>query len=184
MKIELSFPRSYSLQVLDALPVGAPLRYFPPNRAAGQDGLIVRVEPNDADAWIGMFAFGNIDADALTYAGTMPDLRKFYVASRGAGYIIDAANPSSWEEVSVIPVMDSRAVPAAGIVVFANYTELVAYDVDGLKWSTKRLAWDGLRILEVSAHTIVGEYWDIRSEAMERFEVDLATGTSRGGVEA
>lgn len=183
MKLELSFPHSYSLEPLDVVPPGASVRYFPPNRASGQDGVIVRVQPNDADAWIGMFAFGDIDANALTYADTMPDGRKFYVSSRGVGYIVDAASPGIWEDVSLVPVMDSRAVLAAGIIVFANYTELVAYDVNGFKWRTKRLAWDGLRILEVNAHTIVGEYWDIQSEAMERFEVDLATGTSRGGVD-
>jgi hypothetical protein len=69
------------------------------------------------------------------------------------------------------------------MVVFANYTELVAYGESGMKWRTKRLAWDGLKVIAVGDRTRVGEYWDFREEGMRRFEVDLLTGAARGGVE-
>jgi hypothetical protein len=67
--------------------------------------------------------------------------------------------------------------------VFANFTEMLAYGEAGVKWRTKRLTWDGLKIVAVGDRTLIGEYWDIRAEAMQRFEVDLATGAARGGIE-
>ncbi|RKH05445.1 hypothetical protein D7V97_23925 [Corallococcus sp. CA053C] len=85
--------------------------------------------------------------------------------------------------MNAVPITEVRALPSAGIVVFANFTELVAYGAEGLRWRTKRLAWDGLKIVEVTERSLIGEYWDIRDEAMQRFEVDLATGAQRGGVE-
>jgi hypothetical protein len=91
--------------------------------------------------------------------------------------------PDAWEEVNAVPIIDARAVPAAGVVVFANYTELVAYGASGMKWRTKRLAWDGLKVIAVGDRTLVGEYWDIPEEGMRRFEVDLLTGAASGGVE-
>ncbi|RKH93225.1 hypothetical protein D7Y04_41275 [Corallococcus sp. AB038B] len=81
------------------------------------------------------------------------------------------------------PVTDVRAVPAAGVVVFADFTEMVAYGAEGLRWRTKRLSWDGLKIVQVTERSIIGEYWDMRTEATQTFEVDLATGAQKGGVD-
>jgi len=61
---------------------------------------------------------------------------------------------------------------------------LLAYGEQGVKWRTMRLAWDGLKIVAIGDETLVGEYWDIRKEAMQRFQVDLATGAARGGIES
>ncbi|NNC03913.1 hypothetical protein HJC10_13795 [Corallococcus exiguus] len=74
-------------------------------------------------------------------------------------------------------------MPSAGIVVFAGLTEMVAYGAEGLRWRTKRLSWDGLKIVRVTEHAIIGEYWDMRTGATRTFEVDLATGAQKGGVE-
>ncbi|NPD26989.1 MULTISPECIES: hypothetical protein [Corallococcus] len=103
--------------------------------------------------------------------------------SRGAGYLVTVRDPSTWEPVQVAPVTDVRAVPAAGVVVFADFTEMVAYGAEGLRWRTKRLSWDGLKIVQVTERSIIGEYWDMRTEATQTFEVDLATGAQKGGVD-
>jgi hypothetical protein len=65
------------------------------------------------------------------------------VIAQGAGYVVAAHKPDTSEEVSAVPIIDARAIPTASVVVFANYTELVAYGESGMKWRTKRLAWDG-----------------------------------------
>ena len=68
---------------------------------------------------------------------------------------------------------------AQGVIVFANFTELVAYGPTGIRWRTKRLAWDSLKITEVTDTIIKGEFWDIRSDANSNFVVDLATGNTK-----
>lgn len=178
------FPHRFACEVLDELPAGpAPPYYFPRGQAARQDGVIVRVRPETSEAWIGMFAFGKFEKAGVTRVLSMPDPEKLCVVARGAGYVVTAAKTDDWEMVRAIPIIDVRALPGAGLVVFANYTELLAFGKEGMKWQTKRIAWDGLKIVAVGDQTIVGEYWDIREEAMQRFEVDLATGAARGGVE-
>lgn len=131
-----------------------------------------------------MFAFGTFGRAGVTRVLSMPDPEKFCVVARGAGYVASAPQAGTWAAVRTIPIIDVRVVPTAGLVVFANYTEILAYGEGGVKWRTKRLAWDGLKIVAVGDRTLVGEYWDIRKEAMQRFEVDLASGAAHGGVES
>jgi hypothetical protein len=184
VNFDLSFPHRFECEVVDELPGGRAHRlYFPGDQPAGQDGVVIRVRPETTEAWIGMFAFGKFAKAGVTRVLSMPDPERFCVVARGAGYVVTVANPAAWEAVRAIPIIDVRAIPGAGLVVFANDTDLLAYGEEGVRWRTKRLAWDGLKILAVGDRTLVGEYWDIREEAMQRFEVDLATGAARGGVD-
>jgi hypothetical protein len=182
---DFTFPHSYHCEVLDELPgTEAPRRqFFPGDAAEGQDGLLVRVTPDGGEPWIGTFAAGRHGRAGTDRVLALPDAGKLCVVSRGAGYVVAAGDPRSWESVRAVPIIDVRVVPAAGLVVFANFTEMMAYGAQGVRWRTKRLAWDNLKVVKVSETAIIGEYWDIREDAMARFEVDLETGAQRGGVE-
>lgn len=175
--IDATFEPRFSVEALDELPGGpSAVHYIPGDRAGGQDGVLLRVQLDDGDAWIGLFAFGNGGTAVATRVTDMPDATKLCVVARGAGYIVDARDPNDVELVKATPVIDVRAIPEAGLVVFASHTDLVAYGERGLAWRTERLAWDGFTILSTDARTLRGEYWEIRSEAMQPFEVDLRTG--------
>ena len=184
--VDFTFPHRFACEVLDELP-GAPVARqiaFPGDKPGGQDGVIVHVRPESADPWIGLFAFGRIGEGGASCVLSMPDPDKLCVVARGAGYVVSASVPGIWEAVRAVPVIDVRAIPAAGLVVFANYTEMLAYDLSGVRWRTRRLAWDGFKVVAVGEQVIAGEYWDIRDDAMRTFEVDLETGAARGGVES
>ena len=103
--------------------------------------------------------------------------------AKGAGYLVSANSPTRWEPVNATPIIDVRPISAHGIIVFASFTDLVAYGQSGIKWKTRRLTWDGLRITDITAKSIKGEFWDSRSAAMATFVVDLTTGTDQGGIE-
>jgi hypothetical protein len=183
---DFSFFRRYGCEIVDELPArGAPTHYYYPGgtMVGGRDGVVVRIVPERGMTWFGTFAFGKFGEQGLTKVVSMPDPERVCVVSRGAGYIVSVRDARSWEVVRAIPVVDVRSVPGAGLVLFANFTELVAYGVGGVRWRTKRLAWDGLTLTEVTDEKVVGEYWDIRSQATQTFEIDLATGASRGGIE-
>jgi hypothetical protein len=113
----------------------------------------------------------------------MPDPGHLCVVSRGRGYVVPVDEPACYEELEFHPILDVRAVARHGILVFANFTELMAYDTAGFRWRTARLAWDSLKITEVNDGEIRGEFWNIRSEQMSSFAVDLQTGEHRGGAE-
>lgn len=183
---DFSFPRQYDSEVVDELPSReVPPHYYYPGGtlAGGGDGVLVRVTPEGGAGWIGTFAFGKYGKNAVTKVLGMPDPGRLCVVSRGAGYLVSVRDPRSWEVVRAIPVIDVRSIPEAGLVVFANFTELVAYGAEGVRWRTKRLTWDSMKLTEVTDEKIVGEYWDIRSEETRTFEVDVRTGAHRGGVE-
>jgi hypothetical protein len=179
----MSFPHDFTWEVLDELPASVDVRhYVRQGQGAGHDGVVVRIR-SKIGSWVGMFAFGQFGADGITCTTSSPDPTMLCVVARGGGYLVNTCAPDEWELVNAQPVMDCRSVPLAGLLVFADHTDLVAYGAGGLRWRTKRLAWNGLTIVSVGEQAIVGEYWDIRDDAMRRFEVDLATGAATGGVE-
>jgi len=182
MKVDLSFQSNYSIGALDEL--GTEERYYYPGATtkSGKDGLIVEVISIEGKRWVGVFAFGEISPKAISGIYSMPDCNKFCVVSRGAGYIVSSSDPKDWQEVKAIPVMDIRPIKSQNILVFADYTELVAYDETGIKWHTERLAYDSFKITEVTEKSLKGEFWNIRNEANETFEVDLVTGLQVGGI--
>ncbi len=183
---DFSFSRRYECDPIDELSGGeVPSHYYYPGGtlAGGGDGVIVRIAPEGGASWTGTFAFGKHGQNTVTRVLSMPDSDKVCVVSRGAGYIVPVHDPRIWEGVEATPVIDIRSIPSAGLVVFANFTELIAYGAEGVRWRTMRLAWDNMKLIEVTHEKIVGEYWDIRSEETRTFEVDVATGAHRGGIE-
>jgi hypothetical protein len=184
--MDTTFPHSYEIEQLTETPGVASLRhyYYPGgSTAGGRDGILVKVSPKGAQPWFGTFAFGHIAPTGASGVFTMPDPHQMCVVARGQGYLLSPDSPTSWDQVRVTPIIEVHPIRAQGIVVFADFTRLVAYSATGIKWATKRLAWDCLKITKVSDDFIRGEYWDIQSEAMAQFVVDLTDGSHQGGME-
>lgn len=182
--MDTTFPHSYTCEWLSETPGVALAHYYYPGatRNGGRDGVLVEVRPDHGQGWLGTFAFGRVTPKGVSGIFTLPDPNRFCVVSKGEGYIVSAAAPMAWEAVLATPIIDVRPVQARGIIVFASFTELVSYGPTGVDWRTKRLAWDNLRITEVTDTFVKGEYWDIRSGATASFVVDLATGAHQGGI--
>jgi hypothetical protein len=182
--MDTTFSHSYECELLIETPtIGLPHYYYPgASLRGGRDGVLVEVRPEHNQPWLGTFAFGEIIRNGFTGIFTTPDPQRFCVVSHGQGYFVKALTPTEWEQIRVVPIIDVRCVRAQGIIVFANFTELIAYNQTGVKWRTKRLTWDDLKITEVTDTYLRGEFWDMRTEKTESFTVDLATGTHEGGV--
>jgi len=180
------FSANYQCEWLEELPQPEGVRhlYFPgATSVGGADGVLIQVEPKSYPAWIGTFAYGTLSPKGITKVFSMPDPNCLCVVARGQGYIVPAAEPTKYQDLAFHPILDVRIVPKQGLIVFANFTELLAYDASGIRWRTKRLAWDSLKITEVTDDIIRGEFWDIRSEQMSSFIVDLRTGDHQDGAE-
>jgi hypothetical protein len=182
MIVNLCFESNYTVEIIDEL--GSEERYYYPNgnKIGGKDGLIVKVLPSNANAWIGVFAYGEMTRNGLLRVYTMPNPNQLCIVSNGAGYIVDTRNPEKWSEVKSIPITDVRCIEKLRMIVFADYTELVSYDETGIKWRTDRLAYDSLKILQVEDDILKGEFWNIRNEANQIFEVNLNDGSQIGGI--
>ena len=179
------FPASFRVRVLDELPQPEryPHYYYPgARRNGGGDGVLIEVVPENGQPWIGTFAFGQVVRTGLSGVYTTPDPDLLCVVSNGDGELVSAAKPERAETVRCYPVTDVRLIKAQQLIVFASFTDLVAYGASGVKWRTKRLTWDNMKITEVTDEIIRGEFWDIRNETKAEFIVDLATGTHQGGI--
>lgn len=186
MQVTMTFPTNYQCDLLEELPQPEGVRhlYFPgATTVGGADGVLIRVEPTSHATWIGTFAYGKLSPKGVTNVFSMPDPNCLCVVARGQGYMVPASEPTTYQDVAFHPIMDVRILPKHGLIVFANFTELLAYDASGIRWRTKRLAWDSLKITEVTEDIIRGEFWDIRSEQSSSFVVNLQTGDHQGGAE-
>ena len=182
--MDATFAHTYACERLEETAnTVLPHYYFPgASTQGGRDGLLVQVRPERGQPWLGTFASGRVTPKGISGIFTTPDPQRLCIVSKGEGYLVNATAPTKWERIRATPIIDVCSIRAKEIIVFANLTELVAYSSAGMKWRTKRLTWDGLRITKVTDALIEGEFWDIRTEAKGCFVVDLATGTHEGGI--
>jgi len=183
LELEESFIHNFECKQLKELRGVSQQHYYYPGASTegGQDGLVVQVFPPSRDSWVGTFAFGTVSSKAKNGLYSWPDPQILCVVSQGQGYLVGVDEPTNYEVLNVDPILEVIPVRAKDIVVFANYTELMAYGKSGPVWVSDRLSWDGLKITKVSDNYIEGEAWDPRVEANVGFKVDLSNGDHEGG---
>src|SRR5262249_4118085 len=157
--------------------------YFPGAvTSGGHDGVIVEVSPKSGPKWRGVFAFGRISPRGVTGVFNGPGPLLFCVVATGAGYIVRANRPEDWQSVNSEPIVIVRSVPERELLIFGDFTRLVAYSPAGLLWATEDLSWNGLEITSVTSEAIEGYGWDAAAEAKVPFIVHLESGKTDGGA--
>lgn len=145
-------------------------------------GIAVRVMPSLGGSWIGYFQEGNMTPHGAQLCCAHPDGRRLVVVSRGAAYVVSMADPTDWEELSMLAVIGYCVAPAEQVLVLYDHMQLLGLCADGLIWSTPILSWDGIRSVEVINGTVIGEGWDASTSKYVPFSVDVRTGASSGGA--
>src|SRR5204862_4757641 len=97
----------------------------------------------------------------------------------GLGYLINAERPHEPRRIASSPIRQFHIVQEHEIVLFADFTALVAYGRRGKIWESGRLAWDWLKIVSVEDTTIFLTGFDAPADNVAYpFTVDLITGLS------
>lgn len=178
-KIEFDF----RYKLLSELPGGETKIVYIPNEGSGvgRDGVMVKFLPGYGEPWIGVFAFGDMlpGGDCQVYPG--PGRNHLTILAKGDAYIASPNNPDSFISVKSCPAIHAVPVPSRNLMLFHDYTEIVAYSENGLVWETSRISWDGIEINEVSETAILGKSWDAPNEQHVHFSVDLTDGSHQGG---
>jgi hypothetical protein len=180
MELIWRFDRNYEVEVVEES-IGAeaePTIYVPtPSQRGAQDGITLKVAPRDLKPWIGRFAFGDPSGQSLTCVLSCPNADEMCVVSSGSGYIVKTNDWTKWQAVRAIPVCDVQAARDMRLLIFADFTKLVAYDEAGLKWQSPRVSSDGIERLEVSPRqaTLIG--WSAAEQQKRRVAIDLSSGT-------
>jgi hypothetical protein len=178
--LELAFPHDYGLELLEKPGAERPVRI--PKSVEEVESLLVRVTPRGTAPWVGAFALGFVTQDLISGVYAWPDGHSFAVVAAGYGYVVRADDPAQWVRLQPMPITDVRVLPEAGLIVFADFTHMYAYDGVKNLWQTERLSWDGVTVTQVATNHIFGLAWDAMEDKEVEFVVDLRTGQHTGGA--
>lgn len=182
--IDLSFTATWTAEVLTGRPLILPRRHFVYPAVVDEierGALELMVQPAGHALFLATCALGFASPAVPTGVWSCPDPAMLCAIAGGYAYVIDSRAPEHWQQVEYRPVTEVRALPDAGLLIFASFHSLEAWGVTGRLWRTARLSWEGIRIGETSARELHGWGWDMRTDTEMEFVVDLTTGEHTGG---
>lgn len=183
--LDLSFPHSWSTEILDKRPLIAPSRQFVyPQQVEeverGAPELLIK--PAEGDAFLATCALGFADPTAPTGVWSCPSPEWLCAVSGGYAYLIDALRPQQWSMVPYRPVLRVRALPEQQLLLFIGHHSILAWGRDGQAWESARLSWEGIEITDIVGDTLCGLGWDLITDNDVAFAIDLKTGEHTGGI--
>jgi hypothetical protein len=177
--IDFSFPHAWTAEILSTRPLILPQRQFVYPRYAEEverGALELMVHPAGAESFLGTFALGFSDPAAPTGLWSCPDTKALCAVSGGYAYVVNTERPEEFEQVEFRPVLEIRALPERGLLLFAGHHALLAWGVGGKAWQTARLSWEGVQISSIEGRWLHGVSWDMPADRDVHFKVDLETG--------
>jgi hypothetical protein len=145
------------------------------------EGPILAVTPASGEPWIGVFHGGEygVPPAAPSQVIGWPDEKSLCVVKAGAGCLVRTDDPTTNSEIDAFPITDVLAIPDRDLVVFADFTDLIAYGPDGIAWRSGRVALDEVEIIRAEGDVLhVAGFFGSVNRA--EFTVNLRTGQSSG----
>jgi hypothetical protein len=181
-QVKIALVVSELWRILPGLPPYGPLvtNFSPNGRGGHSEGFVVEISPSPLQSWVGNFQRGDGSLDKVIQH---PDDRHVIVVAGGQGYIIDALSREltcllESGVSSMLIISDQRQV------VVSDDIRLQLVGSQGLIWSTRRIAWDGIQELRLDGDFIRGQAWNVIDDCWDDFAVDLETGSVAGGAYA
>ena len=110
------------------------------------------VHPSASDSWVGLFPNGGLNGVSGVFA--MPGPSSLCVSIGGLAFVLNADHPEDGALVASAYALQVVSSVAPALLLVSTFTELTAFDGDGIAWRSPRLALDDLRILSVDGNTI------------------------------
>lgn len=155
---------------------------FPVANVTGEQiGLAVEVTPYRSKDWLGVFLLGYQSPKALSGVFCCPNPDAICIVSGGRGYMIPVQNPDQGQELEAFPITNVICLVENELIILADFTTLHAFGPNGKEWSTRRLVYDDLKIVDINPVQIRGTGWDGPMNREVDYVVDLATGRHVGG---
>jgi len=183
--IDLTFPHTWSVEVLEKRPLIAPSRQFvyPQQVEEVERGALeLLVKPTSGDTFLATCALGFADPTAPTGVWSCPDPEWLCAVSGGYAYLIHTLRPQQWSQIPYRPVLNVRALKEQQLLLFVGHHSILAWGRDGQAWQSERLSWEGIEITDIVGDTLCGLGWDLMTDKDVPFAIDLKTGEHTGGV--
>jgi hypothetical protein len=188
-RTNLTFPCTWSAEILSAPPLIAPARQFTwPQRVAGEEdalargALLLQVKPASGGSFLATCALGFRAPSALSGVWSCPRPDDLLAIAGGYAYLADTLTPEHPLHLPLRPATQVLAAPEASLLLLAGFHTIAAISATGLQWETARLTWEGLTLTEIRDNQLRGLGWDMRTDRELPFTVDLSTGTHTGGA--
>jgi hypothetical protein len=124
-----------------------------PFRSKWGPPLVLRVEPQASDAWVGFVESGGLHRSQLLVSG--PGSQQLVAVNGGCAYLIDVLQPMRYEVAPASPILRAEGVTEPALLLLVTFTDLVAIDPVGLLWRTDRLVLDDLMLVGATRESIV-----------------------------
>jgi len=183
--LDLAFPHSWKIEILEKRPLIAPSRQFVyPQQAEEVErcALELLVKPCEGDAFLATCALGFANPVAPTGVWSCPNQDWLCAVSGGYAYLIDTLQPKQWSMIPYRPVLGVCALPEQQLLLFVGHHSILAWGRDGQAWESSRLSWEGVEITEIVGNTLCGLGWDLMTDRDVPFAIDLKTGEHTGGI--
>lgn len=108
----------------------------------------------------------------MVYSGT----KEVCAVAGGYAYLIDTTAPERFTMLPYRPVMEVRAAPAAGLLLFIGHRSILAWGHDGQAWESERLSDEGVTISKIEDGILRGLGWEMMTDKEAPFALDLKSG--------
>jgi len=145
----LDFPHDYTVVADGELPRGpgmAPVIEFARGTSASAPHHCLVAASRGSVRWTGRFAGDYEEPPAISFVSSSPDLATAFITCAGTGYRVDMGRPERFEIIDCFPICSVHAVMTANLILFGNFTDVVAYGADGVLWEARGLVSDDLAI--------------------------------------
>jgi hypothetical protein len=147
------------------------------------DKPILEVRPASGDPWVGVFYGAQYRYPAAARGRLLgwPDEVSLCVVWAGGADVVRSDDPRATYEIEgVHPITDVLSVPDHRLVVFADFTNAVAYGAGGRLWTSPRLAVDELALVRAEGGVLYASGFN-GGPRDEPITVDLKTGQPLSG---
>lgn len=175
---DLGFETNFSVDFAPEFPGSGYESFYFTKGSGHKDCVTVEVTPLTGAKWIGRFEKGD---EGTTGAFSCPEKDRVCIVANGQGFIVSVLDPRDYRIVESYPIRSVHGVPALNLILFLDYSRVVAYGLQGLAWSSAQVSWDGLDIQHIGNDTVDGVGWDAPSGSKVTFSVNLRTGYHTGG---
>jgi hypothetical protein len=182
-----SFAHHWQAEILPVRPIILPTRHYVYPREAeeverGALEVLVRpalqiTEPSEQiEPFLATCALGFRDPAVPTGLWSAPNPEEICAVSGGYAYIIDTAAPERFTMIAYRPVLEVRAAPALGLLLFVGHHSILAWDAEGEAWQSEKLSSEGLTLAEIDGGVLHGMGWEMMTDKEIPFALDLRTG--------
>jgi hypothetical protein len=140
--------------------------------------FIIRIEPEEGDPWIAMFAAGGIGSLRGVFATPSPTA--LVVVADGRAYLVDVDLSTPLVRTVHDQVHQVAATSDPPLLLLVRFIDIVAIGPDGVAWATPRLCVDDLKVVRADRTAIECSCDNL--DGTSTITLDPHTGKQTGGT--